>query len=116
MPQEIINSLKSTSIVRAVDAGVYTITLANLATTAAETVSSASIRSILWSTGNSITITRNALNVATLYNSGEWKLSEIGANIATNNTSSIVITITTTGSIVLELAKESTYSTNLETL
>ena len=115
MSQEITNSLRSTSVIRVVDAGTYTISLANLATTAAETVTSASIKSVAWSTSNNIIISRNSQNVLSLFGSGEWRLADFGSVVTSNNNSSIVITVVD-GTAILEVSKEATYNPVLETL
>lgn len=115
MAQEITNSLRSPSIIRVVDAGTYTISLANLAATAAETVSSASIKSVAWSTSNNIVISRNSQNVLSLYGTGEWRLADFGSVITANNSSSIVISVVN-GTAILEVSKEATYNPVLETL
>ena len=79
MSYEVINTLKGPSVVRTDGVGTYTITLANLsANSTQESVDSASIKRILWSTNGNITIARNSSNMVTLYNSGDMVLSEIG--------------------------------------
>ena len=54
MPFEITNSLRSASFIRVVDAGTANVTLAQLAKNANETVNSASIKRVIWSTNGSI--------------------------------------------------------------
>lgn len=115
MPQQIINSLRSPSVIRVVDAGTYTISLANLAASAAETVSTASIKSVAWSTSNNIVISRNSQNVLSLYGTGEWRLADFGSVITANNDSNIVITVIN-GTAILEVSKEAIYNPVLETL
>jgi hypothetical protein len=115
MPQQIINSLRSPSVIRVVDAGTYTISLANLAASAAETVSTASIKSVAWSTSNNIVISRNSQNVLSLYGTGEWRLADFGSVITANNDSNIVITVVD-GTAILEVSKEAIYNPVLETL
>ena len=78
MSYEVINTLKGPSVVRTDGVGTYTITLANLsANSTQESVGSAAIKRILWSTNGNITIARDSSNMVTLYNSGEMKLSEL---------------------------------------
>ena len=112
MAYEVINTKRSSSIVRFVDAGA-TISLANLAFDANETVSAASIRKVAWSTNGSIQIARNGVNLLTLHNAGQLSLDEFNYAMANNSTSSIVVTINTGGSLVLEVTKEATYATPL---
>lgn len=109
MPVEIINTA-SKSIIRAVEAGSYTVSMANLSSNiVTETVSSASIKKIAWSTNGSITLVRNSVPILSLYNSGEMKLVDMGYTIANNASAPIVITITTGGSLVMELNKDSEF-------
>jgi hypothetical protein len=54
MPFEITNSLRSASIIRVVDAGTATITLAQLAKNANETVTLHQSNRVIWSTNGSI--------------------------------------------------------------
>jgi hypothetical protein len=113
MAQEIINTLRSSSTIRVVDPGTYTITLANLSSQASETVTAASIKRVMWSTNGSITIVRNSVPVFTLHGSGDWPLTDMNYSASNNSTQSIVITITTGGSAVLEVSKDATYSPTL---
>jgi hypothetical protein len=75
-----------------------------------ETVNSASIKRALWSTNGNITVVRNAVPIVTFHNCGEMRFAEMGYSIANNSTSSIVITITTGGSLFLEVTKDSTFN------
>jgi hypothetical protein len=117
MPYEVVNNLRGTSIIRAVDPGTYTITLNNLSSnTDLETVSAANIKRILWSSNGYITIGRGATPtpMLSLSQSGQMKFDELGYSIANTNTGNVVVTIATGGSIVIEMSKIATYSTNLE--
>jgi hypothetical protein len=119
MAYEVINNLRSPSIIRAEGAGTYTITLANLsANTSLETVSSASIRRLAWSSNGYVTVARGATpNVMlSLYQTGVIKLDELGYSMANGSTGNIVVTITTGGSIVMEVTKTATYSSDLNRL
>ncbi len=110
MPFQVTNPVRGPSTIRAVDAGTYTITLNNLrgnATT--ETVTSADIRRVMWSSNGFITITRNSVPILSLSGSGDMRLDEIGS-IANNSNQSIVVTISTGGSIVMEVTKSATYN------
>lgn len=113
MPFEITNSLRSASIIRVVDAGTANITLANLAKDANETVTSATIKRVMWSTNGSISITRDGVPILALHNSGDLRPSESGHVIANNSTANIAVTIVTGGSAIVELSKETTYTTPL---
>jgi len=113
MAYEITNTLRGTSIIRVVDAGTYTISLANLAFDVNETVTSASLKKAMWSTGGSIAVTRNSVPIISLYNSGEMRISDFGYSIANNSTSDIVITVTTSGTGIFEVSKQATYTTPL---
>ena len=113
MPYEITNTQRSASIIRIADAGTTTVALANLAVDANETVTSANIRRLTWSTNGSIQITRNSVPLLMLHNAGTMMLDELNHSLANNNTSSIVITVNTGGSIVMEVTKSATYATAL---
>jgi hypothetical protein len=113
MPFEITNSLRSASIIRVVDAGTANITLANLAKDANETVTSATIKRVMWSTNGSISITRDGVPILALHGSGDLRPSESGHVIANNSTANIAVTIVTGGSAIVELSKETTYTTPL---
>ena len=113
MAQEITNTQRSTSIVRVVDAATETITLVALSSGANETVTTANIKRVTWSTNGSITIVRNSIPILALHNAGSMLLDDFNHSIANNNTQSIVVTITTGGSLVMELSKTATYSTGL---
>lgn len=111
MPYEITNSIKNSSIVRVVDAGTATITLNDLRANATiETVTSANIKRITWSTNGSIQIVRNGVPILSLSNTGEMRLDDFGHSIANNNTQSIVVTINTGGSLVMEVSKTATFN------
>lgn len=119
MSYEIINARRGTSIIRAEAPGTYTITLDNLSTnTSIETVTDASIKRLTWSSNGYITIGRGATpNVMiSLYNSGEMRFDDFSYSMANGSTGNIVVTIATGGSVVLEVSKVATYSTNLDSL
>ena len=113
MPFEITNTQRSASIIRVVDVGTTTVSLANLAFDANESVSSANIRRLTWSTNGNIQIIRNSIPVLMLHNSGTMMLDELNHSVANNNGSSIVITINTGGSMVMEVTKSATYANTL---
>jgi hypothetical protein len=113
MPFELINSIRSPSIIRIEGTGTTTVALANLSVNANETVTAANIKRINWSTNGNIQIVRNSVPIASLHGTGEMRLDEYGYSIANNNTSSIVITVNTGGTVVLEVSKETTYANSL---
>lgn len=113
MAYEITNTLRNTSIIRVVDAGTYTVAVEDLSSDANEVVSSASIKRVMWSTGGSISVTRNSVPLLSLHGSGDMRLSDSGHTIANNSTSDIVITVTTSGSAVFEVSKQANYTTPL---
>jgi len=113
MPIEITNSLRSSSLIRVEGVGTYYANISSLAVDSNEVISSANIRRINWSTNGNIQIVRNGNNIATLHNTGEVKLDEWGHTIANNNTSNVVITVVTGGTVLLEVTKSATYTTPL---
>lgn len=111
MSLEITNILKSSSIVRAVESGTYTINLDDLSSnTEIETVNSANIKRLIWSTNNSITISRNSQVVTELFYSGDIVLTELGYSLTQNSEHPIVINIPSGGTIFLEVTKNTSYS------
>ena len=113
MPFELINSIRSPSIIRIEGTGTTTVALANLSVNANETVTAANIKKINWSTNGNIQIVRNSVPIASLHGTGEMRLDEYGYSIANNSASSIVITVNTGGTVVLEVSKETTYANSL---
>jgi hypothetical protein len=118
MSYEVSNSLRNSSYIRAEGAGTYTITLANLSSNSAlETVSAASIKKVNWSANStgSVTIARGATpnTILSLHGTGEMKLNEYGHAVANGSTGNLVVTIAGSGSVVMEVSKVATYSTDL---
>ncbi len=113
MAFEYINTLRSASIARIIDAGTTTIALANLSTGANETITAANIRKVAWSTNGNITIVRNSVPILALHNTGTIHYDELNHVIANNNTQTIAVVITTGGSLVMEVTKEATYANSL---
>lgn len=119
MAYEISNARRGTSILRAEAPGTYTIQLNQLSTNASiETVTSASIKRINWSSNGYVTISRGATpNVLlSLYSSGEMRLDDYGHALANDAAGNIVVTIVTGGSVIMEISKTATYSTDLDKL
>lgn len=114
MPYEITNRLHSSSILRVTGAGTTTLELANLSAGAAETVTDASIKKVLWTTNGNIAINRGGVTVATLYNSGEMHFDELGYSLANTATGNVSVVVTTGGTAVLEITKHATYDPALE--
>jgi hypothetical protein len=116
MPFEIINSLRGASIVRATGPGTYTIALNDLRKNpTTETVTDSSIRRMMWSTNGNISIVRNSVEIASVHNAGEMRFDEYSHSLSNNSTQSIVITIATGGTIVMELSKTATYNVDPST-
>jgi len=116
MALEITNSLRGPSVVRCVEPGTYTISLANLAKNSViETVTSADIKRATWSTNGAISVVRNSNTLLSLQNSGEMRFDEFGHSIANNNGQSIVVTITAGCTLVMELSKQATFSVDVNT-
>lgn len=116
MSYEIINVKRASSIIRCEGVSNYTIQLSDLSTnTQIETVTSASIKRIGWSSNGYITIARGATpnTVSTLYGSGEIRLDEWGSSLANGSTGNIVVSIVTGGTVFLEVSKTATYSTDI---
>ena len=113
MPIEITNTLRGASLIRVEGIGTYYANLISLAVDSNEVVGAANIKRINWSTNGNIQIVRNGNNIATLHSSGEIKLDEWGQSIANNNTSNVVITVVTGGTLFLEVSKSATYTTPL---
>ena len=111
MPVEITNSLRGASIVRATGPGTYTVALNDLRKNpTTETVTNADIRRMMWSTNGNISIVRNSTEIATVHNAGEMRFDDYAYSLSNNSTQSIVITIATGGTIVMELSKQATYN------
>jgi hypothetical protein len=114
MSYEVTKGLRTSSIIRAEGAGTYTITLADMsANTDLEVVSAASIKRMNWSTNGSITIARNATTLLTLYGNGEMRLDDFGTSLSNTSTANVVVTIASGGSIVMDVSKVATYTTDL---
>jgi hypothetical protein len=121
MSYEVNNTLRNASLIRAEGPGTYTITLANLSSNSAlETVSSASIKRMNWTsnTNGSITVARGATpNILySLYGTGELRLDEYAHASANGSTGNIVVTIASAGSLTMEVSKVATYSRDLGTI
>ena len=111
MALEITNSLRGPSVVRCVEPGTYTISLASLAKNSViETVTSADIKRATWSTNGAISVVRNSITLLSLQNSGEMRFDELGYSVSNNSTQSIVINIVTGGTIVMDISKAATYN------
>lgn len=113
MPFEINNTIRNTSIVRVTEPGTYYVNVSELsANTSRETVSSFDIKRLYWSTNGNISIVRNGVILLTLHSAGEMRLDDWGFSIANNNTSNANVVITTGGTLIMELSKQATYSTD----
>jgi len=117
MALEITNTTRGSSIIRCVDPGTYTVNLTDLRkNTTTEIVNSADIKRATWSSNGNISVTRAAnTSILALHNSGEMRFDEFGHSISNMNTSNLVITIVTGGTIVLEVSKVSSYNVDVYT-
>ena len=113
MPVEIKNTLRGTSTIRAIDAGSYTVSLANLSSNVDETVNSANIKRVMWSSNGYVQIVRNSVPILNLSGGGRMDFDNFGHSIANNNTQSIDITIVTGGTVILEVSKDAAYANAL---
>ena len=116
MAFELKNTQRSSSILRCVDPGTYTINLQDLAANTVnvgETVNSSAIKRVTWSTNGNISITRNNVPMLSLHSAGEMRLDEYGHSIANNSTANLAITIATGGSLVMEITKDTSYNAAL---
>jgi len=116
MAFELKNTQRSSSILRCVDPGTYTINLQDLAANTVnvgETVNSSAIKRVTWSTNGNISITRNNVPMLSLHSAGEMRLDEYGHSIANNSTANLAITIATVGSLVMEITKDTSYNVAL---
>jgi len=112
MSYDITNNMRSKSVIRCEGPGTYTIQLSDLSTnTAFETVNSATIRKLIWSSNGYIQVARGATpnTVASLYSGGRIVLDEMGAVLANGATGNIVVTIVTGGTLWLEVTKSETF-------
>ena len=120
MAFEITNQLRSSSIIRVEGASTVNVNVSQLSTnTDLEIVQSANIKRIAWSTGGNIAIGRHGasnvlITLVTLFNSGQMNFDELGTSLANTNTGNVVVTITTSGTVLLEVSKTATYSTDLD--
>ena len=116
MAFELKNTQRSSSILRCVDPGTYTINLQDLAANTVnvgETVNSSAIKRVTWSTNGSISIARASVPMLALHSAGEMRLDEYGHSIANNSTANLAITIATGGSLVMEITKDTSYNVAL---
>jgi len=124
MPHEIVKGPKSRVMIRVNGAtSGLVINLANVAANtivstsgalSEETVTSATIARVFWSTANTgyWKISRNSNSILELGGSGFWNLNEAGMSVANTATGNLGIDLvgTTNGSLVIELSKDATYS------
>lgn len=119
MPYEIKNKLRGPSTLRitGVDSTGALALSAFSANANTENVSSLVVTQVEWSvlpaTGT-LVITRNALVVATLYETGVWKRDEM--TISNTATGSITVAITGGGTAILTLSKEAVYNVQTQSL
>ena len=113
MPYEVINKLRGPSTIRVTGAqstGALALG-AFSANQAIENVHSLVVNSIkfaLVQTTGTLTITRDALVVATLYGTGDWKHDEHA--ISNTSTGTITVAIAGGGTALLSVSKHATYN------
>lgn len=118
MPYEIVNSLRSKSLVRVVGNTPTTITLSQLAKDANEVVSSASIAQASGVTDGIWKIYRGDSTSGTLLlelpSFSHFVFYEFDISLANSSTSNVHVTNSgTTGTLILQLSKSATYTTPL---
>lgn len=119
MPYEIVNAKRTSSIIRAEGAGTYTVRLSDLsANTQQETVVSASIKALTWTTNTTITVARGATpnTVLTLHDNGDMSFDEMGYALANGATGNIVISVANSGTLIMEVTKIANYANGMEGL
>jgi hypothetical protein len=121
MPIEITNKIRSTSLIRVTEGPLSAntisanIALSDLETSENETVLSASIKGVIWSSNGAINIFRGTELVLSLHGSGEMRLDDYAYSISTNADQNIeILSPTARGTIILEVSKEATYTPILE--
>jgi hypothetical protein len=121
MPVEITNKIRSTSLIKVTEgtasgnAIAANVTISQLAVSNNETITSASIKGVMWSSNSTINVIRNGEVVLCLHGSGEMRLDDFAYSVSSNNTSNIEVTSAgARGTIILEVSKEATYSPILE--
>jgi hypothetical protein len=121
MPVEITNKIRSTSLIKVTEGTASgsdiaaNIAISQLAASNNETITSASIKGVMWTSNTAINVIRNGEVVLCLQGSGEMRLDDFAYSIKSNNTSNIEITSAgARGTIILEVSKEATYSPTLE--
>jgi hypothetical protein len=121
LTKDITNSLRSKSTIRLTGDGTTTIYLANLASEANETVSSAAISVVISSTNGTWTVKRGAdtagaggYTVLQLWGENYLPLTQSDIAISGNSTANIVCTNNgANGTLILQVTKEAQYATPL---
>jgi hypothetical protein len=116
MPLEIINKIRSTSIIRVTEGALSSnaitanVALTDLSTSNNEVISSASIKGVIWSSNSVIDIARGGEVVLSLHGSGEMRLDDFAYSISKNSDANIEITSSgARGTVILEITKQSTF-------
>lgn len=119
MPYEIINSLRTRSVIRVVGNTDVTVTLTNLSVnTSIEDVTSAAINHVISTSDGVVKIYRGDNATGNLvfesFGSCDLPLSQYDITIANSSTSNIFITNAgTSGTVILSVTKQATYATPL---
>ena len=129
MATYITNKVRSSSIIRVVEHPFFggtikaNISLANLSTSANETVHSAVIKRVMYSTyaqsgassNGAVSIIRDNEVVLSVLGNGEMRFDDYAHSLSENAASTIEITSNNAkGSFIIEVAKEATYTIPLE--
>lgn len=116
MPHEIVNSLRAKALVRIVGNTATTIALADLAKDATETVSAAAIAQASGVTDGVWRIYRGGPSgtlMLELPSFSHFQFYEFDCSLANNSTANIYVTNSgTVGTMIMQLAKTATYSTD----
>lgn len=118
---EITNKLRAPSVIRVIEpplsANTFNVSIAltDLATSENETVTSASIKNVIWTSNGVINVVRGEELVLSLHGSGEMRLDDIAYSISKNSNTNIeILSPNARGTLILEVSKEAHYTTPLE--
>ena len=119
MSYEIVNQTKSKSVIRVVGTGNQLITLAELSKSANETITGATIATVLASTNGTWKVYRGNDATGTLVlelpGGADWPLSQMDIAVANSATSNLYVTNSgSNGTLILTVTKSATYATPLE--
>lgn len=122
LTKDITNSLRSKSVIHLTGSGTTTVYLANLAINANETITNASIATIITSSNNGAWVVKRGADTAgaggyTVFElTGEnyLPLTQSDISVSTNSSSNLVFTNSgTQGTLIMTLTKVASYTTPL---